>query len=79
MRDALAGVPPDRLLVETDAPYLAPVPERGKPNEPSYIVHTARKLSEIKGLDMETIARTTTGNFFRLFTRADMTRAHIDV
>jgi len=59
------------LLVETDAPYLAPVPKRGKPNEPSYVAYTAAKLAEIKGVSVEEIARITTDNFFNLFTKAD--------
>jgi TatD DNase family protein len=71
IRAALEDVPLDRLLVETDAPYLAPVPKRGKPNEPSYVAHTAAKLAEIKGVSLEEITRNTTDNFFRLFTRAD--------
>jgi len=58
-------------LVETDAPYLAPVPKRGKPNEPSYVAHTAAKLAEIKGVEVEEITRITTDNFFKLFTKAD--------
>ena len=65
----------DRLLVETDAPYLAPVPKRGKPNEPSYVAHTAAKLAQIKGVSPDEIARATTDNFFALFTKAD--RKHL--
>ena len=72
---AVADVPLERLLVETDAPYLAPVPKRGKPNEPSYVAHTAAKLAEIKGVSVEEIARATTDNFFALFTKAD--RKHL--
>ena len=71
IRAALEDVPLDRLLVETDAPYLAPVPKRGKPNEPSYVAHTAAKLAEIKGVSLEEITRITTENFFTLFTKAD--------
>ena len=71
IRAALEDVPLDRLLVETDAPYLAPVPKRGKPNEPSYVAHTAAKLAEIKGVSVDEIARITTDNFFKLFTKAD--------
>jgi TatD DNase family protein len=60
-------VPEDRLLVETDAPYLAPVPYRGKRNEPAFVVETARKLAELRGAPLEAIARATAENFRRLF------------
>lgn len=63
-------VPRDRLLVETDAPYLAPVPHRGKRNEPAYVAHTARVLAETIGVSAEEIAQITTANFERLFTKA---------
>jgi len=65
--DAVANVPVDRLLVETDSPYLAPLPFRGKTNEPSYIIHTVKKLSEIKKVSQEEIIFNTTNNFKRLF------------
>jgi len=70
LRAVLARVPLDRLLVETDAPYLAPVPHRGKRNEPAFVAHTAAMLAELKGVPFEELARATTDNFFRLFTRA---------
>ena len=57
----------DRILVETDSPYLAPVPLRGKPNEPSYIVHTVKFLSKLKSLSFEDFSNITTKNFFNLF------------
>ncbi len=60
-------IPIDRLLVETDSPYLAPEPLRGKPNEPSYIIHTVKFLSELKKLSFESFSETTTKNFFKLF------------
>lgn len=67
---AIARVlPRNRLLVETDAPYLAPVPFRGRPNEPAFVVHTAAVLAETLGMDADEIARVTTDNFFRLFSR----------
>jgi TatD DNase family protein len=69
IREAAAGLPLDAMLVETDTPYLAPVPHRGKPGEPSFIVETAKKLADVKGVDFETVARATTGNFERLFVR----------
>lgn len=64
------AVPLDRILVETDAPFLAPVPFRGKTNEPAYVVHTAAALARIRGLTEAEIAAATTDNFFRLYTRA---------
>lgn len=70
IRSIAAEVPHDRLLVETDAPYLAPVPLRGKTNEPSYVVHTAKVLGETIGVSNEKIVEITTTNFFRLFSRA---------
>ncbi|WP_420561678.1 TatD family hydrolase [Tepidicaulis sp.] len=69
IRQTAADVPLERLLVETDSPYLAPVPKRGKRNEPSFVVHTAAKLAEIKGLGEGELAGVTTDNFFRLFTK----------
>ncbi|MGH6828020.1 MAG: TatD family hydrolase [Rhizomicrobium sp.] len=69
LREVIAGVPLDRLLVETDAPFLAPVPHRGKTNEPALVVHTARLLAEIKGVSNVELARATTENFFRLFAK----------
>jgi TatD DNase family protein len=67
LREAAQVVPEDRILLETDCPYLAPVPFRGKRNEPSYLAHTARKLAELRGVSEDTIARATTGNFEKLF------------
>jgi len=65
VREALAFAPSDRILVETDSPYLAPVPLRGKKCEPSYIVHTARKIAEVRGAPFEAIAAATTANAVR--------------
>lgn len=70
LRAILADVPLDRLLVETDAPYLAPVPHRGNPNEPSFVVATAAKLADIKRMNPADLAAATTANFFRLFAKA---------
>ncbi len=66
LREAARMAPEDRLLVETDAPYLAPVPKRGKRNEPAFIVETARRLAEVRGVTPERIAEVTTANFERL-------------
>jgi TatD DNase family protein len=62
-------VPADRYLVETDAPYLAPIPHRGQSNEPSYVRHTAEKVAEIRGLSLEKVGAETTANFGRLFSK----------
>jgi len=72
LRDIARDVPLDKLLVETDSPYLAPVPLRGKRNEPAYTAHTAAKLAEIKGLPVEQMGEITTANFFTLFNRAKL-------
>ncbi|MGB3810994.1 MAG: TatD family hydrolase [Parvibaculum sp.] len=69
LQETARGIPLDRLLVETDSPYLAPIPKRGKRNEPSFVVHTAAKLAELKGVSADTLARTTSENFLRLFSR----------
>lgn len=67
IRDIAAELPADRIMVETDAPFLAPGKFRGKRNEPSFVVETARVLAETRGVSLEEIARQTTQNFFRLF------------
>ena len=69
LRTIAADIPLDRLLVETDAPYLAPPPHRGKRNEPSYVVETAKILAEAKGISPEALAAATSANFFRLFNK----------
>jgi TatD DNase family protein len=70
LRGIVGEIPLDRLLIETDAPYLAPIPMRGKTNEPAFIVHTAAKVAALKGISAEELGRITTDNFFRLFTKA---------
>jgi TatD DNase family protein len=82
IRRIAAAVPQRRLLVETDAPYLAPVPFRGKINEPAYVAHTAHVLAEVIGVSDNEIARITTENFYRLFskaTQADMAHGRTSV
>lgn len=69
LRDIIRDVPLDRLLVETDSPFLAPEPYRGKICEPAYVVNTAKVLAEIKGVSPEAIAQQTTDNFFKLFSK----------
>jgi len=71
LRETVRALPLDRLLIETDAPYLAPVPKRGKRNEPSFVAHTGALLAELKQVGMEELARATTDNFFRLFDKAE--------
>ncbi len=75
LRDIFAAAPVDRILVETDAPYLAPPPHRGKRNEPGFTAHTARRAAEIFGLDYATFAARTQANFDRLFSKASQYRA----
>lgn len=68
-------VPLNRLLIETDCPYLAPIPHRGRRNEPAFVPYVAAKLAEIKQLSVEEVAHATTENFFRLFSKADKSKA----
>jgi TatD DNase family protein len=70
LKGIAADLPLDRLLVETDSPYLAPVPFRGKRNEPAHTVHTAKVLGEIRGLSETEIAARTTENFLALYRKA---------
>lgn len=70
IRAIAEAAPMDRIVIETDCPYLAPVPMRGRRNEPAYLVHVAERLAEIKGVGLEEIAEATTENFFRLFSKA---------
>jgi TatD DNase family protein len=70
LRQVAKSVPLDRLLVETDSPYLAPVPKRGKRNEPAFVKHTAEFVSQMLGMSLEDLAAKTTANFHRLFSKA---------
>jgi TatD DNase family protein len=75
LREIAASLPADRILVETDAPYLAPGKLRGKRNEPSYVVETAKVLADARGVSFDDIARQTTANFFRLFSKVPKSAA----
>lgn len=70
IREVAKFVPSDRYLVETDAPYLAPIPHRGGTNEPSFVAHTAAKVAEVRSISLEQLGAETTANFFRLFSKA---------
>ena len=72
IREVAKFVPGDRYLVETDAPYLAPIPHRGQSNEPSFVRHTAEKLAEVRGIALEQLASETTANFARLFAKTGL-------
>lgn len=80
LRAAARSIPPEALLVETDCPFLTPVPHRGKRNEPAFVLHTAKFLADFYGVDLETLARQTTQNFLDLFrlTLSDITPAKGD-
>lgn len=70
IKDVARRVPLDRLLIETDSPYLAPMPYRGKTNQPGYVLHVAEEIARLRNISFEEVARTTTDNFFRLFPQA---------
>ena len=72
IREVARMVPADRYLVETDAPYLAPIPHRGATNEPGFVRHTAQKLAETRGVPLEQVGVESTANFFRLFSKAKL-------
>jgi TatD DNase family protein len=71
LREIAAEIPLDQILVETDAPYLAPPPHRGHRNEPAYVIETARVLAEVKGLPLDALAAATTDNFHRIFSKVE--------
>ena len=70
LKDVARRIPLDRMLVETDSPYLAPVPHRGKANQPAFVKHVAEEIAALRGIRFEDVAGTTTENFFRLFRHA---------
>ena len=77
IRDAALEVPLDRMLIETDSPYLAPVPHRGKRNEPAFVKETARKLGELRGLSMEEVGERTSRNFYNFFKLAEISESKV--
>jgi TatD DNase family protein len=78
VREAACVTPGDKLLLETDAPYLAPTPYRGKRNEPAYVAHTARVLAKARGEDADRLAALTTANFVRLFGMTGYTEGSVN-
>jgi TatD DNase family protein len=77
IRDAALEVPPERMLIETDSPYLAPVPHRGKRNEPAFVKETARKLGELRGWTMEEAGEQTSRNFYNFFKLSETTEKKV--
>jgi TatD DNase family protein len=67
LKDVARHIPLDRILIETDSPYLAPVPYRGKLNQPAYVKHVAEEIAALRGISLEEVGRATTDNFRRLF------------
>jgi TatD DNase family protein len=77
IRDAAMEVPLDRMLIETDAPYLAPVPHRGKRNEPAFVIETARKLGDLRRLSAEQVGELTSANFYKFFKSTEMVESKV--
>jgi TatD DNase family protein len=77
IREAALEVPLDRMLIETDSPYLAPVPHRGKRNEPAFVTETARKLGELRGLTTEEVGQQTASNFYNFFKLAETAESKV--
>ncbi|MBU0723497.1 MAG: TatD family hydrolase [Alphaproteobacteria bacterium] len=75
LQETVRALPLDRLLLETDSPYLAPIPHRGRRNEPAFVAHTAKMVAELKGLSMAEVEKATTENFARLFKKVEMPSA----
>ena len=70
LRNIVEKLPLNRILVETDAPFLAPIPNRGQRNEPSFVVHTAAQVAELKNIEIDALSTASTDNFFQLFKKA---------
>ena len=77
IRDAALEVPLDRMLIETDSPYLAPIPHRGKRNEPAFVKETAGKLGELRGLSTEEVGEQTSRNFYNFFELAETVESKV--
>jgi TatD DNase family protein len=77
IRDAALEIPLDRILIETDCPYLAPVPHRGKRNEPAFVKETARKLGELRGISMDDVGELTSRNFYNFFKLTEMVESKV--
>ena len=77
IRDAALEVPLDRMFIETDSPYLAPIPHRGKRNEPAFVKETARKIGELRGLSMEEVGERTSGNFYNFFKISEISETKV--
>ena len=77
IRDAALEIPLDRMLIETDSPYLAPVPHRGKRNEPAFVKETARRLGELRGLSMDGVGEQTAANFYKFFKLAEIAESKV--
>jgi len=77
IRDAALEVPLDRMFIETDCPYLAPIPHRGKRNEPAYVKETARKIGELRGLSMDEVGEQTSRNFYKFFKISEITESKV--
>jgi TatD DNase family protein len=77
IRDAALQVPLERMLIETDSPYLAPLPHRGKRNEPAFVKETARKLAELRSSTMEEIGGQTSSNFYKFFKLVETTEKKV--
>jgi TatD DNase family protein len=74
LKEVAKRIPLDRILIETDSPYLAPMPYRGKTNEPAYVRHVAEEIAQLRGIPLEDVGEATTRNFFELFTAAQAWR-----
>ena len=70
LREVAAAIPLESMLIETDAPYLAPVPHRGQTNQPGYVKHVAEEIARVRGIPVEAVGEATSENFFRLFSAA---------